>query len=339
MSDRVAALRRASLGALLAGIALVQMSSAGAGALAAERLRFVDLPVQRIDATGTIAGKDGRCYRATVRPGALTVHQDCVRETTERQADQIPHSDVVLGGSRIARAWLAAPTRRYQHGVLGDDVEAGALRVATTEGNTLSVHLPEDAVFEDLRPRLVDLEGDGRDEVLVVRSTQAGGAAIVVYGLVEERLVERAAIPPIGRPGRWLNPVGVADLDGNGRRDVVYVETPHIGGRLRVWEFDGRGLVHRDTVPGVSNHAIGSTALGLHALLDVDRDGLPDIVVPDQSRTTLIAFGLSEGRLRQIVRTPLPGAIATDIFVDGDTLVFGTENDLLVAVTYPSHPR
>ena len=40
-------------------------------------------------------------------------------------------------------------------------------------------------------------------------------------------LPSSAATPFIGTPRRWLAPVGVADLDGDGRAEIAYVETPH----------------------------------------------------------------------------------------------------------------
>ncbi|MCP4143349.1 MAG: hypothetical protein GY755_24175, partial [Chloroflexi bacterium] len=37
---------------------------------------------------------------------------------------EVGHSDLKGG---IRKAWLGSPTRRYRHGVIGDDVEAGSL--------------------------------------------------------------------------------------------------------------------------------------------------------------------------------------------------------------------
>ena len=39
----------------------------------------------------------------------------------------IPHARIVHGQGSIATTWLAEGTRRYGHGVLGDDIEAAAL--------------------------------------------------------------------------------------------------------------------------------------------------------------------------------------------------------------------
>lgn len=324
---------------LFVSLVAALLAWAPADARAAGRVYAADLPVRQLHGAGIVEAKDGRCILVELQSDGLRLRAGCALPRVEQRGDQIPHSRLTLGSNQIARAWLGGPTRRYPHGVLGDDIEAAVLGIATDTGFEVELRLPDEAVFEDLLPRLVDTDGDGKDEVMVVRSTLSGGAALALYKLHDGRLVELASTPPIGRAGRWLNPVGAADLDGNGRLDLVYVETPHIGGMLRVWEMNGDQLQHKDTRSGVSNHAIGSTAIGLHALLDVDGDGLRDIVVPDQPRTSLVAFSLAGGRLREIARLPLPGAVATDIQAGKDMLVFGTENDLLVAVSFSGDTR
>ncbi|MGJ3264527.1 MAG: FG-GAP repeat domain-containing protein [Salinarimonas sp.] len=243
---------------------------------------------------------------------------------------RIPHSTVATGTRDIARAWLAEPTTRYAHGVLGDAIEAGALAVETQDGTRLVHRLPADHVFEDLAPRLVDLDGDGRDEVIVVRADSRLGAALAVYGVEDGALVETAATPPIGRANRWLNPIGAADLDGDGAMELAWIETPHIGGVLRIATFDDRArrdgtLVPRAALRGVSNHALGSTALGLHALVDADGDATPEIVVPTQARDALVVVDLVGGRLVETGRLALPGRVVGDIARQGTGLAVPTE--------------
>ncbi|MBV6658846.1 MAG: hypothetical protein KI785_13875, partial [Devosiaceae bacterium] len=74
----------------------------------------------------------------------------------------LPDGCVAQGAADIARAWYEAPTRRYAHAILGDAIEAGTLAVRTRAGATLRFVLPDNEVFEDRTPRLVDLDGDGR---------------------------------------------------------------------------------------------------------------------------------------------------------------------------------
>ena len=90
----------------------------------------------------------------------------------------LPDLRVAKGRGLVAEAWLADPTRRYQHFVLGSDYEAGSLVVKLTNGRLLKLKLGEDAVFEDRQPRLADLDGDGIDEINLVKSYLARGAAL-----------------------------------------------------------------------------------------------------------------------------------------------------------------
>ena len=229
-----------------------------------------------------------------------------------RPETALPDGQPALGQGAIAEVWLTEPTERYGHAVLGDGVEAGGLLVRLADGDSLTLSLPEDQVFEDLKPRLVDLDDDGRDEILVVRSSQSSGATLVAYGVVEGALREVAKGPERLTAHRWLNPVGAADFDGDGTLEVAYVETPHIGGVLRILSRQGDRLVQEAEAYGFSNHAIGSRALGLSAILDADGDGLPEILLPDARRRALRVMGFVDGALRERAVFPLDAQIVGD---------------------------
>ena len=156
----------------------------------------------------------------------------------------------------IRAAAYAAPTDRYPHGALGDDLEWGAL-VLTVGTEQRRFILPEDLVFEDTAPRLADLGGDGAPEVIVVESHTSQGARLAVWG-PEGRI---AATPFIGTRFRWLAPLGAADLDGDGRVEIAYVETPHLGRTLRLVRLEGDRLVPVAEAKGHSNHRFGDPGL------------------------------------------------------------------------------
>lgn len=252
-----------------------------------------------------VALPDGKLGLAPVPPA----------EKTAIPADIIPHAAIVPGARDIKAAWLAGPTARYEHGVLGDAIEAAALKVETGAGEILSYQLPDDAVFEDLMPRLADLDGDGRDEIVVVRSAAGSGAAVVVFGIRDDVLALIAESPAIGRSRRWLNPVGAGDFDGDGHKEIAVVQTPHLGGVLILYRVVEPRLVEFAREPGYSTHAIGSTILGMAAVLDLDGDGADEILLPDQGRSRLSGVGFAGGKFRVLWTVANRAPITTSIVI------------------------
>ncbi len=226
----------------------------------------------------------------------------------ERLAD---HREV-RGTRDIAAVWFEAPTGRYRHFVLGGDYEPATLAVRTRDGREARLTLGAESVFEDREPRLADLDGDGRDEIVVVRSYVDRGAAIAVVGWREGRLVVLTETPPTGRANTWRNPSTIADLDGDGRPDIAEVQMPHILGRLRVWTLRAGRLVEIATVEGASNHVAGSRHLDLSASADFDNDGVADLAIPSKDRRSL-RFLSFRGGLREIASKPLPGAATHNV--------------------------
>lgn len=227
------------------------------------------------------------------------------------------------GGSGVVEAHYVAPTARYAHGVLGDAIEAGGLAVRDAAGRRHVLMLSGDSVFEDITPRLADLDGDGGAEVIAVRSYLARGSALAVYGMRGDAFVPIAETAPIGRPGRWLNPAAIADVTGDGRLEVAIVRTPHIGGRLEVWRLRAGGLSRLAALDGFSNHVIGSRNLGLAAVGDVDGDGVADLVLPDARRTALVAVTLAGGRARIIGRAAMPAPVVGTVSISGERVSAG----------------
>ena len=242
-----------------------------------------------------------------------------------RDPDRLPDGGIATLGA--VSAWYAAPTERYGHAILGDGVEAGALKVQRGDGPILSVRLPDSDVFEDRTPRLTALDGSGDVHVVTLLSRQGAGASVAIFAVKGGTLRRVAATPFIGRANRWRNIAGMADYDGDGRIEIAEVVTPHIGGTLRFWRWTGGSgdttLEPAGSMDGFSNHAIGSREQRLSASVDVDGDGVADLAVPSADRRTLrlVGFEGAKGGAKTLVERaaiPMPGEVAGPIAVTGD---------------------
>ena len=292
--------------------------------------------ISRDDETGSVKVRAaGQYYRLSMADGRPVLQRTSAPVMAPRPKDAIPHSRVATGANDIAQAWLAGATGRYAHGVLGDEIEASKLQVRTRQGKQIVFTLREDSVFEDLTPRLTDIDGDGRDEILLVRSHVDAGAAVMLLGLRGERIVRLAESQAIGLSHRWLNPIGAADFDGDGRIEIAVIETPHLGGQLVLYDIQGSRLREVGRYAGFSTHVIGSTVLDMFALLDVNDDDVMDIVLPDQTRRKLHAVSLTKGRLSIIATAKLArpvtmSIVAADIDRNGEPdIVFGDKGGFL----------
>ncbi len=189
----------------------------------------------------------------------------------------------------IVSARFIEPTTRYDHAILGDDVEWGAMLLnvdpcSGCEGSQtykLIIRLPENHVFEDLEPRIIEGD-DGPTLVMVVESSLTQGARLSLY---DERGLY-AATPFIGRPHRWLAPIGSADLDGDGWPEVAYIDRPHLAKTLRIWSLRDGKLVEVASQGGLTNHRIGQDFI-TSGIRDCG-DG-PEVVTVDAGWSRIVA--------------------------------------------------
>ncbi|MGE0845626.1 MAG: FG-GAP repeat domain-containing protein [Flavobacteriaceae bacterium] len=248
--------------------------------------------------------------------GAAVALAVALLATAAAAGERLPDGGVASApGHGINRAWYEDPTGRYDHGILGDAIEATTL-VAVAGGREYRVTLAMNEVIEDLTPRLADLDGDGGAEAAVIVSDLSRGSALAVYGVRGAALVRLAVTPFNGRVHRWLAPAGIADFDGDGRLEIAIVRTPHIGGTLEFYQLSGGRLVREGSARGFSNHSIGSRNLDEAAVTDVNGDSIPDLLLADAARTSIVAMTLAGG-LRELGRVGLGAKLAGGIRARG----------------------
>jgi hypothetical protein len=294
-------------------------------------------PVKAIE---TVAGEPhiligNGWFRIVTRSNAVTLAATAKPLPRPRPAGYLPDGRIAEGRHDISRAWLAEPTERYGHGVLGDRIEAGRLVIERRDRTLATVPAGDDAVFEDLEPRIAELDA-ARDRVIVVKSYLARGSAVAVVGAKDGAFGVLAETPPIGTPNRWLNPAGVADFDGDGAPDIALVRMPHVLGRLELWAWRGGALEKTRELEGVTNHVPGSRVLRMSAVGDFDGDGRPDLAIPsfDRRSLRLIAFMPA---LRDVARVALPSPVVTELAAVRDSagglaVLAALENGALVLV-------
>ncbi|MHA2939048.1 FG-GAP repeat domain-containing protein [Vibrio sp. RC27] len=251
----------------------------------------------------------------TITPVELKPNTDNI----EKRPGQIPLSRIAYGDNDVSTAWYTNATERYPHGILGDESEAATLNIETREGKTLEFSLPNTRVFEDLEPRVIDLDGDGIDEIITIESDTELGASLSLFQVESNAIVRVTSTPFIGRSFRWLNPIGVGDFDGDSVTDIALVVTPHIGGKLHVYRYTKSDLTLLTEYLGVSNHRIGSTELGLGAVAhSVEKEGQSQtekdlLIVPDQAHQALVLLEWENGQLQERSRVSLPSRLETSL--------------------------
>jgi hypothetical protein len=198
----------------------------------------------------------------------------------------------------IVSARYDVPDDVYPHRIMGSLREMRVLSATLSDGREVRFDLragPEPThVFEDIAPRVADADGDGAPDLVVVETDPARGAQLAVYALRRGGLAKIAATPHIGEPFRWLAPVGVADLNGDGTMDLAYVDRPHLARTLRVWSWAPGGLTEIALLPGVTNHRIGDEVIwgGVR-----DCGAGPELIVADAAFARVIAVRLDGAEL------------------------------------------
>jgi hypothetical protein len=192
--------------------------------------------------------------------------------------------------AEVKSARLTQATGRYDHAILGDALEWGGLRMFGPQG-TVEVTLPQSRVFEDVEARVADLDGDGAAEVLVVETDIARGASLAVYDITGKV----TATPFIGRTHRWLAPLGVGDLDGDGLPEIAYVDRPHLAKELVILRYRNQELTEVGRINGLTNHRIGDNTIA-GGLRNCGQGG--EAILANADWSVLVAVRMQGGELQ-----------------------------------------
>ncbi|MFU8882952.1 MAG: FG-GAP repeat domain-containing protein [Rhodobacterales bacterium] len=216
-------------------------------------------------------------------------------------------------------ARFTEPTNRYPHNVLGDLPGFGALEVSVAGNKTLLLRLSEARVFEDIAPRLWDIDGDGIPEIVAVESDQRQGARLTAWQVQQGAdgtlsLTLRAADDFIGTRFRWLALAGIGDFTGDGLPEIAYVEMPHLARRMVLVGLAGERFVPLARLGGVSNHRIGENFItgGVRDCGRGPQGAGPQILVPSSDWGRVLRITLQNGQLNAVDAGPFAGASALE---------------------------
>jgi hypothetical protein len=233
-------------------------------------------------------------------------------EKTRLALGTLPDARIVIDESDRLLL-LTDATDRYDHGVLGDRLEAASITLIETVPEprvALKIPLPHDSVVEGIAPIWADLTGDGVQEIIVTVSDATQGAQILVFSETAEII---AAGPAIGRGYRWRHQLAVGPFGPRGETEVVDVLTPHIGGVVEFYQLRGQNLDVAASIRGYSSHIIGSRNLDMAIAGDFDGDSRFELLVPNQRRTELAAIRHDEAGAQVAWTVPIGGRLSTNI--------------------------
>jgi hypothetical protein len=209
--------------------------------------------------------------------------------------------------------FLSGPTTRYDHGVLGDEIEASSITLVDPDPDpaiVLEIAVDPGEVIEGIMPLWADLDGDGQREIIVTQSSAEAGARIVVYS-EDGSIIGQGA--PVGQGYRWRHQLAAGPFGPDGETELVDVLTPHIGGFVEFYQLIGDDLVIVASVPGFTSHVIGTRNLDMAVGGDFDGDGHFELLLPDQSRNELGGIRRTANGAEVAWRVPVGGRVVTNL--------------------------
>lgn len=293
-----------------------------------ERIELISPALDASPSTNPIVLEDG-AQASIDADGQLRLIRQEVTYTLA--ADALPDARILSDGEgRLL--FLSTPTTEYPHGVLGDEYEAKTITLVNaidTPEILRIIQIDPGDVIEGIAPIWVDLDSDGSREIILTQSNANSGARLVVY---HEDGSLFASGEPIGQGFRWLHQLAVGQFIDGGFQEIAAIRTPHIGGVLEIYAVEEDRLVIQAELGGYSAHQIGSRNLDSVLAADFDGDGQIEIVVPDQSQTTLVGIQLTNNALKAVWEVPIGARLSTNL-----AAVILSDGRLTLGVGHESH--
>lgn len=241
----------------------------------------------------------------------------------------LPDARILQNGSGNI-ALYTEPSTVYGHGVLGDAIESRQVVIISVDSGEVLATLAANesdpgVVFEGIAPIWADLNGDGERDMITTVSDVQIGARIVV---------NMVSGPAIGRGFRWRHQIAVAPFGPQGELELADVLTPHIGGVVEFFRFDGDAVGRVASLGSFTSHGIGSRNLDMAAAGDFDGDDQVELLVPSLDMSELSAIQRVADDAIEAWSVPIGGRMVTNlgaVTLTGDRIAVGvgrTDNTL-----------
>lgn len=236
------------------------------------------------------------------------------KQTSILEVNALPDSQILQDEHRRLLI-LSDPSDQYQHGILGDVLEATSVTLVQLSDQPAIISqfsVPEDWVIESILPIWSDWDGDGQREIVLTLSNSTSGAKLVLY---DEKGNVLAESQPIGTGNRWRHALAIASFGEHGERYLVDVVTPHIGGIVNYysWDKENKDLKPEASLTGYSTHDIGSRFMHMYALVRDEQTEQVLLLVPNQSKTKLVALRFVSGVIQEEWSIPLEGKLSGNL--------------------------
>jgi serine/threonine protein kinase len=268
-----------------------------------------------------------------------------MRLLARRAEDRYPSAEAVTEALDAVASGRAVPRQRFRRpvialaalvllGVLGVVGYRAGLGVgprpepaedATQQGELFNPAVHHAAGMYPISVAVADLNGDGKEDLVVVNSQSRTVSVLLGKG-------DGSFGPPrtvkAGDDGPWFaGSVKVADLNGDGKPDLIVTDTAH---QVSVLLGKGDGSFE----PPV-RYAAGNTPNSV-AVGDFNGDGKPDLAVANGDGTISILLGQGHGTFREAVHyragKSLLSVVVADFNGDGklDLVVAGSNISILL---------
>ena len=225
----------------------------------------------------------------------------------------LPDSRIVES-SQGAMAVLTSPSSRYDHGVLGDELEAEGMGVLSRKNGGYfldrEITPKSGGVFEGIAPFWFDTE-EGQ-ALAITESVQGRGSRVAVYA-PDGTLI--AAGPFFEEAKKWRHLIAAGPFGPNGETEIVATRTPHLDAVTEFYRLDAVSGTLKIVAAGVGfpTHTIYSRNLDAARAGDLDDDGAWELLAPNDNYNGFVAVRHTANGVEPVWEIPLGGTLASNI--------------------------